>query len=127
MIRILALSLTTLIAVVAWKVSIFFANSEGLLKSPVLTSESSQAFAAAVKETVAAQHTGNFSMIIVEGSEIAERYFMSERVFAPHGMERTTFNHEAAIGLAQNFDLNGDTEPFRWYTALAATSLFTTV
>jgi len=53
---------------------------------------------------------------------------MSERVFAPLGMDRTTFNHEEAIGLGlvQNFDLNGDTEPFRWFTALAATSLFTT-
>ena len=53
---------------------------------------------------------------------------MSERVFNPLGMEHSTFNHEEAIafGLAQNFDLNGNTEPFRWYTALAATSLFTT-
>ena len=62
------------------------------------------------------------------GSEMCIRdRFMSQRVFVPLGMERSTFNHEEAIafGLAQNFDLNGDTEPFRWYPALAATSLFT--
>jgi CubicO group peptidase (beta-lactamase class C family) len=61
----------------------------------------------------------------VSGQSFAE--FMSERVFVPLGMERTTFDHEEALrlGLAENFDLAGNTEPFRWYTALAATSLFT--
>ena len=53
--------------------------------------------------------------------------FMDERVFSPLGLERTTFDHREAeiLGLAENFDLEGQTEPFRWYTALAATSLFT--
>ena len=53
--------------------------------------------------------------------------FMNDRVFEPLGMTSTTFSHEDAIekGLAQNFDVNGNTEPFWWYTALAATSLFT--
>lgn len=271
MIRILSLALAILTAIVAWNIFVFFATSEGWLKSPVVKSDSSKEFAVAVEETVAAEHTGNFGMILIEGGEVAERYFMSaaepvdgasvyqvaslgkwitawgvmvmveegaidldtpvseyltrwqlpesefdpsgvtvrrllshtagltdglgydgferpeevqsleasltraldaspgnsgvvelgaepgsewnysgggytilqllieevsgqsfpefmsERVFAPLGMKRTTFNHEEAIGLglAQNFDLNGDTEPFRWYTALAATSLFT--
>lgn len=63
----------------------------------------------------------------VSGQPFAE--FMSKRVFAPLGMNDTTFRHEEALssGLAENFDLEGNTEPFRWYTALAATSLFTSV
>lgn len=272
MIRVLVLSLVTLLAVVAWNLSVFFATSEGWFKSPLVQSDATKAFIAAAEETVAAEHTGNLSLILIEGGEVAERYFMStgepvdgasvyqvaslgkwitawgvmvlveegaididapvsdyltrwqlpesefdpsgvtvrrllshttgladglgydgferaeevqsleasltraldassgnsgvvklgaepgsewnysgggytilqllieevsgqffsqfmsERLFAPLGMERTTFNHEEAIGLGlvQNFDLNGDTEPFRWYTALAATSLFTT-
>ena len=66
-------------------------------------------------------------LLIEEVSGQSFEEFMSQRVFVPLGMERSTFNHEEAIrlGLAQNFNLNGDTEPFRWYTALAATSLFT--
>ena len=61
----------------------------------------------------------------VSGQPFAD--FMTERVFVPLGMARTTFRHEEALrlGLAENFDLSGDTEPFRFYTALAATSLFT--
>jgi len=271
MIRALSLTIGTLIAVLVWNVSVFLTISEGWLKSPIVKSDSSREFAVAVEETVAAQHTGNFGMILIEDGEVAERYFMStgtpvdgssvyqvaslgkwitawggmvlveegaidldtpiseyltrwqlpesafdpsgvtvrhllshtagltdglgydgfersdevqtleasltraldsspgnsgvvelgaepgsewnysgggytilqlvieevsgqsfaefmsQRVFVPLGMERSTFNHEEAIafGLAQNFDLNGDTEPFRWYTALAATSLFT--
>ncbi|MCR9193546.1 MAG: beta-lactamase family protein [Hyphomonas sp.] len=272
MIRALVLSLVTLTAVVAWNLFVFFATSGGWFKPPIVKSYSSQAFSLAVEETVVTEHTGNLGMILIEGGEVAERYFMStgkpvngasvyqvaslgkwitawgvmvlveegainldtpisdyltrwqlpesefdpsgvtvrrllshtagladglgydgferseavqpleasltraldaapgnsgmvklgaepgsewnysgggytilqllieevsgqsfsqfmsERVFAPLGMERTTFNHEEAIGLGlvQNFDLNGDTEPFRWYSALAATSLFTT-
>jgi len=272
MIKILTLSLTTLVAVIAWNVSAFFATSEGWLKSPIVKSDSSQAFATAVKEKATAEHTGNLGMILIESGEVAEGYFMStgepvdgasvyqvaslgkwltawgamvlveekaidldtpvshyltrwqlpestfnlsgvtvrrllshtagltdglgydgferleevqsleasltraldaspgnsgvvelgaepgsewnysgggytilqllieevsgqsfadfmsERVFIPLGMKHSTFNHEEAItfGLAQNFDLNGDSDPFRWYTALAATSLFTT-
>ncbi len=62
----------------------------------------------------------------VSGQTFAE--YMNERVFAPLGMERTTFDHARALelGLGENFKPDGDTEPFRWYTALAATSLFTT-
>lgn len=53
--------------------------------------------------------------------------YMRERVFAPLGMEKTSFDHDEAIelGLAENFGPDGTTEPFGWYTALAATSLFT--
>lgn len=53
--------------------------------------------------------------------------FMSERIFAPLGLNRTTYNYNEALslGLAENFNLAGKAEPFRWYTALAATSLFT--
>lgn len=62
----------------------------------------------------------------VTGEPFAQ--YMDRAVFDPLGMERTTFDHERAIelGLAQNFRPDGGTEPFRWYTALAATSLFTT-
>ena len=61
----------------------------------------------------------------VSGQSFPE--FMTEQVFDPLGMNRTTFRHDEAVqfGLAQNFDLEGNAEPFRWYTALAATSLFT--
>ncbi len=63
----------------------------------------------------------------VTGESFAQ--YMERTVFDPLGMERTTFDHERALqlGLAQNFRPDGTTEPFRWYTALAATSLFTTV
>ncbi|MEL7730498.1 serine hydrolase domain-containing protein [Citromicrobium bathyomarinum] len=62
----------------------------------------------------------------VTGKSFAQ--YMERTVFDPLGMERTTFDHERALelGLAQNFRPDGTTEPFRWYTALAATSLFTT-
>ena len=62
----------------------------------------------------------------VSGEPFAQ--YMDRAVFDPLGMERTTFDHERALelGLAQNFRPDGTVEPFRWYTALAATSLFTT-
>lgn len=271
MIRALSFAIGTLIAVLAWNASVFLTISEGWLKSPIVKSDSSKAFIAALEETVATQHVGNFGIVLLEKGEVVERYFMStgepvdgssvyqvaslgkwitawgvmvlvedgaidldtpisdyltrwqlpestfdhsgvtvrrllshtagladglgydgfdraeavqslegsltraldaspgnsgvvelgaepgsewnysgggytilqllieevsgqsfadfmsERVFVPLGMKRSTFNHEEAIvfGLAQNFDLNGDAEPFRWYTALGATSLFT--
>lgn len=55
--------------------------------------------------------------------------FMEARVFAPLGLDRTTFDHTAAeqIGLAENFAADGAPEPLRWYTALGAAALFTTV
>ncbi|MEM6913469.1 MAG: serine hydrolase domain-containing protein, partial [Pseudomonadota bacterium] len=67
-------------------------------------------------------------LLIEEVSGQSFSAFMSERIFVPLGMERTTFDHREALalGLVENFDLGGQTEPFRWYTALAATSLFTT-
>ncbi|MEM7740362.1 MAG: serine hydrolase domain-containing protein [Pseudomonadota bacterium] len=67
-------------------------------------------------------------LLIEEVSGQSFSAFMSERIFVPLGMERTTFDHQEALalGLAANFDLVGQTEPFKWYTALAATSLFTT-
>lgn len=54
--------------------------------------------------------------------------YMEDAVFAPLGMDRTTFDHDRAIalGLAEHFTPEGTTESPRWYTALAATSLFTT-
>lgn len=271
MIRLFVTIMATLVVIIAWNLSVFLTSSEGWLKSPIGKSNSHQEFVATIEKTVAAEHTGNFGMILIEGSEVAERYFMStdtpvdgssvfqvaslgkwitawgvmvlveegaidldlpvseylsrwelldsafdssgvtvrrllshtagltdglgydgfersdevqsleesltraldaspgnsgivelghepgsewnysgggytilqlmieevsgqsfsdfmsERVFEPLGMERTTFSHEEALlmGPAQNFDLDGNTEPFRWYTALAATSLFT--
>ncbi|MFK8042957.1 serine hydrolase domain-containing protein [Congregibacter sp.] len=74
---------------------------------------------------------GGYTMLqlIIEemsGQDFAE--FMAVRVFGPLGMTRTTFRYSEAmeLGLAENFSLDGRTEPFRWYSALAATSLFTT-
>lgn len=67
-------------------------------------------------------------LLIEEVSQQSFSTFMSERVFAPLDMQRSTFNYEEALalGLTENFNLKGELEPFRWYTALAATSLFTT-
>ena len=67
-------------------------------------------------------------LIIEEVSGRPFSDFMDERVFAPLEMDRTTFDHAEAVelGLAENFAPDGTTEPFRWYTALAASSLFTT-
>ncbi|WP_100260565.1 serine hydrolase domain-containing protein [Qipengyuania seohaensis] len=67
-------------------------------------------------------------LVIEEVSGEAFPAFMQRRVLAPLGMKRTTFDHAAAqeMGLAENFRADGTNEPFRWYTALAATSLFTT-
>lgn len=66
-------------------------------------------------------------LLIEEVSKQSFPDFMAERVFAPLGMERTTFRHDEALhlGLADNFDRDGQSESFRWYSALAATSLFT--
>ena len=66
-------------------------------------------------------------LVIEEVSGQSFAGFMTERVFEPMGMDRTTFDHSQALkwDLAQNFRESGETEPFRWYSALAATSLFT--
>ncbi len=62
----------------------------------------------------------------VSGQDFAD--YMDDAVFDPLGMERTTFDYDEAVslGLAENFKPDGTTEPFRRYTALAATSMFTT-
>ena len=67
-------------------------------------------------------------LLIEEVSGTSFPEFMRDRVFTPLDMDRTTFDHAKAIelGLAENFRPDGSTEPFRWYTAQAATSLFTT-
>ena len=67
-------------------------------------------------------------LVVEEVSGEAFPAFMQRRLFAPLGMERSTFDHAAAqeMGLAQNFGPDGTTEAFGWYTALAASSLFTT-
>jgi Beta-lactamase class C and other penicillin binding proteins len=67
-------------------------------------------------------------LLIEEVSGQSFASYMEETVFAPLGMHRTTFDHDRAIalGLSENFRPDGTTEPLRWYTALAATSLFTT-
>ncbi len=67
-------------------------------------------------------------LLIEEVSGTPFPTYMRERVFDPLGMERTSFDQDAAIELelAENFGPEGTTKPFGWYTALAATSLFTT-
>ncbi|MEL6876183.1 MAG: serine hydrolase domain-containing protein, partial [Pseudomonadota bacterium] len=67
-------------------------------------------------------------LVIEEVSGLPFAEHMKQRIFDPLGMTRTTFDHARAIelGLVENFTLDGHTEPFRWYTALGATSLFTT-
>lgn len=66
-------------------------------------------------------------LVIEEVSDLSFADHMKRRVFEPLGMTRSTFDHAEAIemGLSENFTLNGRTEPFRWYTALGAASLFT--
>lgn len=61
----------------------------------------------------------------VTGQSFAD--YMQQEVFAPMGLRDTTFvfDEAAARDLAQNFDAAGAEQPFRRYTALAATSLFT--
>ena len=74
---------------------------------------------------------GGYTLLQLLVEEVSGRSFasyMEEAVFARLGMRRTTFDHDRAIalGLAENYRPDGSTEPLRWYTALAATSLFTT-
>lgn len=73
---------------------------------------------------------GGYTLLQLVVEEVSGQPFaryMEETVFAPLGMEHTTFDHDRALsfGLAQNFRPDGTTEPFRRYTALAASSLFT--
>lgn len=74
---------------------------------------------------------GGYTLLQLLVEEVSGQSFasyMEDSVFAPLGMHRTTFDHDRAIalGLAENFRPDGTAEPLRWYTALAATSLFTT-
>lgn len=74
---------------------------------------------------------GGYTLLQLLIEEVSGKPFptyMRERVFTPLSMEKTSFDHYEAIelGLAENFGQDGTTEPFGWYTALAATSLFTT-
>ena len=74
---------------------------------------------------------GGYTLLQLLIQEVSGKPFpeyMNEQVFTPLGMEGTTFDHARALelGLAENYKSDGTTEPFRWYTALAATSLFTT-
>lgn len=66
-------------------------------------------------------------LVVEEVSGLSFADHMKARVFEPLGMTHTTFDHAEAIemGLAENFTLDGNTEPFRWYTARGAVSLFT--
>lgn len=66
-------------------------------------------------------------LVIEEVSGLSFTDHMKSRVFEPLGMTRTTFDHDEAIalGLADNYTPDGNIEAFRRYTALAATSLFT--
>jgi len=77
MIRLFMTIMATLVVIIAWNLSVFLTFSEGWLKSPIVKSNSPQKFAAAVEKTVAAEHSGNFGIVLIEGSEVAERYFMS--------------------------------------------------
>lgn len=53
--------------------------------------------------------------------------YMEEAVFAPLALENTSFSHpDAPEDVAQNFAASGQAEPYRHYTALAASALFTT-
>lgn len=74
---------------------------------------------------------GGYSVLQLLIEEVSGQSFasyMEDALFSPLGMRRTTFDHDRAIalGLAENYRPDGSTEPLRWYTALAATSLLTT-
>ncbi|WP_230292847.1 serine hydrolase [Croceicoccus sp. Ery5] len=67
-------------------------------------------------------------LLIEDASGETFTEYMKRRVFDPLRMTRTSFDFDRAaeLGLAENFDTAGVPIPFRRYTALAATSLFTT-
>jgi CubicO group peptidase (beta-lactamase class C family) len=66
-------------------------------------------------------------LIIEEASGQSFSDYMRQRIFEPLGMMRTTFDLDeaAALGLATNYNADGEPEPLRRYTSLAATSLHT--
>lgn len=67
-------------------------------------------------------------LLIEEVSGQSFERFMAERVFSPLGMNDTTFApHDLDHApVAENFNTDGEIEPLRRYTSLAATSLYTT-
>ncbi|MEO1169453.1 MAG: serine hydrolase domain-containing protein [Pseudomonadota bacterium] len=73
---------------------------------------------------------GGYTLLQLIVEEVTGRPFaayMQEAVFDPLGMADSSFDHEmAARGeLSENFDTVGRAEPYRRYTALAATALYT--
>jgi CubicO group peptidase (beta-lactamase class C family) len=74
---------------------------------------------------------GGYTLLQLVVEEVSGQSFaryMEEAVFDPLGMKRTTFDHDRAVslGVAENFSPDGTRQPFRRFTALAASGLFTT-
>ncbi|MEQ9002365.1 MAG: serine hydrolase domain-containing protein [Pseudomonadales bacterium] len=67
-------------------------------------------------------------LLIEEASGLPFEDFMQTRVLVPLGMHSSTFDFDQAQAgdLAANYRPDGQTEPLKRYTSLAATSLFTT-
>ncbi|OAN98311.1 serine hydrolase [Sphingomonadales bacterium EhC05] len=66
-------------------------------------------------------------LLIEEVSGQSFTDYMAEWVFEPLDMSQSGFDHQkaAGLGLAENFDLEGNVEPLKYYSSLASTSLFT--
>lgn len=66
-------------------------------------------------------------LLIEEVSGQSFNAYMKERIFAPLGMNHSTFDYDEAVslGLAENFNQRGTIEPLKYYSALAAASLHT--
>ena len=75
---------------------------------------------------------GGYTLLQLVVEEVSGQSFatyMDQAVFDPLAMDDTSFNHSDAVqrgDVAENFNPDGRAEPFRHYTALAASSLFTT-
>ena len=75
---------------------------------------------------------GGYTLLQLVVEEVSGQSFaayMDEAVFDPLAMDDTSFNHSDVMqsgDVAENFNPAGRAEPFRHYTALAASSLFTT-
>jgi CubicO group peptidase (beta-lactamase class C family) len=73
---------------------------------------------------------GGYTILQMMLEEVTGQTFaraMDDLVFSPVGMMSSSFEYEAvAAGLAPIFDEDGDRAPHRFYTALAAASLYTT-
>ncbi|WCL52915.1 serine hydrolase domain-containing protein [Gimibacter soli] len=75
--RFLLGSVKTLAALALWCVAVFFAFSEGWLRSPVTGSPEPSAFLDASKGMVAEANPGSFAMILIEDGEIAGSQYVS--------------------------------------------------